>query len=656
MALHGEEAYERKLRPLYDALDARSYKQAVKLADVVLKKYKNDQLARALKGYALYHTGKHQEALQLMRDIVAEGPEAERVAYAAAAEKHPRDTDILAGLFKSYVREFNFVKQQQVAMKLSKLVASSPDNKCGWWIVCSLALQARAALLHQDQHGNPLAAGGGLAPDKLLQLAETMAARQAAAAVQHAPAQPQQAQPQVAVGLSYEALLLYLDILQGQGKAQQALEVVEGPLGGAVPLPADRLQLRAAALVRAGDLPAAAACYRQAVQAAPDDWLSWQLYLDCLLPGSSGGPSGSRFPVGVVGGLADIWDRRMQQQQQQQQPAGGGIGDDAAAALAAAKESMRQLSAEVAPSDSWRAQLDNGVLRAPHLWRCELLLRRQRLAGAADGHTDTVPASEEQQQELAAAVGEAFPMLAANFSCVSDLRAYLATLSGTAAEQLATAVHRQAAELNAQDAANSSAGVGGSTGNSSAAANGGGGGGVSGEVRRLQRLVNAHQIEQELGLPRFAAPDEAVAHARCLLDLYRRHMHLSAGLDEKERGYGEELVAGAVESLMAAAVLETAAAAPAQAAGPGAAPPPERALARMVQAVLVLEAAQQRRKVSAPLRLAATALYSLLGAPKLAAAQFAALDIKSILHDSMTGHWMLPLLPGGATAAAYLRW
>lgn len=39
--------------------------QAVKLADVVLKKYKNDQLARALKGYALYHTGKHQEALQV---------------------------------------------------------------------------------------------------------------------------------------------------------------------------------------------------------------------------------------------------------------------------------------------------------------------------------------------------------------------------------------------------------------------------------------------------------------------------------------------------------------------------------------------------------------------------------------------------------------
>lgn len=29
-----------------------------------------------------------------------------------------------------------------------------------------------------------------------------------------------------------------------------------------------------------------------------------------------------------------------------------------------------------------------------------------------------------------------------------------------------------------------------------------------------------------------------------------------------------------------------------------------------------------------------------------AAAQLAALDIKSILHDSMTGHWLLPLLSG----------
>ena len=33
------------------------------------------------------------------------------------------------------------------------------------------------------------------------------------------------------------------------------------------------------------------------------------------------------------------------------------------------------------------------------------------------------------------------------------------------------------------------------------------------------------------------------------------------------------------------------------------------------------------------------------------AAQCAALDIKSVQHDSMTGHWLLPLLVGGGPAA-----
>lgn len=77
----------------------------------------------------------------------------------------------------------------------------------------------------------------------------------------------------------------------------------------------------------------------------------------------------------------------------------------------------------------------------------------------------------------------------------------------------------------------------------------------------------------------------------------------AAGLDEKERGYGEELVTAAVEALMRGA------------AGAGV----QQRLAAMVQGVLALEAAQRRRKVSAPLRLAATALYSLLGASKLGA-------------------------------------
>lgn len=64
----------------------------------------------------------------------------------------------------------------------------------------------------------PAGQPSSLPADKLLALAEGMAARQAGAG--GAPG-------------SYEALLLYLDILHGQGKHAQALQV--GARGGALP-------------------------------------------------------------------------------------------------------------------------------------------------------------------------------------------------------------------------------------------------------------------------------------------------------------------------------------------------------------------------------------------------------------------------------------
>ena len=73
------------------------------------------------------------------------------------------------------------------------------------------------------------------------------------------------------------------------------------------------------------------------------------------------------------------------------------------------------------------------------------------------------------------------------------------------------------------------------------------------------------------------------------------------------------------------------------------------------QALLVIGAAQVRRRVSAPLRLAACALYGLAGAPKEAAASLAALDIKFILHDTLTGHWLLPLLLGAGAEPADVK-
>eukprot|EP00887_Chlorella_sp_A99_P001333 scaffold14.g1333.t1 len=673
------DAYNRRLQPVYDAIEVRNWKAALKVADAALKKHKGDQLLRALKAYAHIKGGKRAEGLQarhtvaccrsqagmgvVLAELVLEGPATDRVlstmtfgykaagcppatiteAYAAAAERRPKDPETLVGLFGCYVREGNFVKQQQVATKLAKLVppaAAAPmgarahgaggaeveggGDRYGWWVVCALALQARAAML-----GQPAAAGGGggLAAEKLLQLAQTMAAR------------------------------------QGQGSPRKALEVVESDVGAAVPLAADRLQLRAAAALRAGDAAAAATCYKEALLGNPDDWQSWQLYLDCLLPGTAapGGvamaaPSGSRFPAGVVGGLADLQDRmakhaqqQLQQLQQQGQERGSGPAMDAAAAaaaVAAAEETLVALQAAVLGNDTWREQAAAGSLRTPQLASLELLLRRLRLVAPA-GSADS-PQRQQLLQQLVSEVAHAYRQLGHTFSCTPDLRAYLAVLAASSehAAWLAAEV-RRAADEAATGADNSS---GGGSGGAADAVNGGssasaGNGNSSSSsrangVQLLQRLVNARLLESELGLPAFTSADEAEAHARQLLELYEQHLPLSETLDEKERGYGEELVAVAVAALLAAGRL----------GGPG------QLGRRMVQAVLVLEAAQVRRKVSAPFRLACTALYSLLGAPQAAARHFAGLDVKHILHDSMTGHWLLPGLLSGGADGELARW
>ena len=56
-----------------------------------------------------------------------------------------------------------------------------------------------------------------------------------------------------------------------------------------------------------------------------------------------------------------------------------------------------------------------------------------------------------------------------------------------------------------------------------------------------------------------------------------------------------------------------------------------------MQAVLVCEASQKRSTVFAASRFACTALYGLLGAAAPAAANFSALAIKHIQHDTITG-------------------
>lgn len=111
----------------------------------------------------------------------------------------------------------NVLEQQQVAMKISKAV---PGEMQTFWVVCSMLAQVTRA-----RSG---AAVSQMQPDMLLKLAGALAAKQL----------------QAAGALTYEALLVYMDVLQAQGDLQRCSEMLEGPSGAAVQMPHELARLK----------------------------------------------------------------------------------------------------------------------------------------------------------------------------------------------------------------------------------------------------------------------------------------------------------------------------------------------------------------------------------------------------------------------------
>ncbi|PHT38100.1 hypothetical protein CQW23_21673 [Capsicum baccatum] len=58
--------------------------------------------------------------------------------YEYACGKFPNNLDLMMGLFNCYVREYSFVKQQQIAIKMYKIVG---EERFLLWAVCSIQLQ-----------------------------------------------------------------------------------------------------------------------------------------------------------------------------------------------------------------------------------------------------------------------------------------------------------------------------------------------------------------------------------------------------------------------------------------------------------------------------------------------------------------------------------
>ncbi|XP_047259245.1 N-terminal acetyltransferase B complex auxiliary subunit NAA25-like [Capsicum annuum] len=154
---------ERRIRPIWDAIDSRQLKNALKHCTTLLSKYPNSPYALALKALVLERMGKAEEAFSvclsakellytndsvLIDDLTLstlqivfqrlDHLDIATSCYEYACGKFPNNLDLMMGLFNCYVREYSFVKQQQIAIKMYKIVG---EERFLLWAVCSIQLQ-----------------------------------------------------------------------------------------------------------------------------------------------------------------------------------------------------------------------------------------------------------------------------------------------------------------------------------------------------------------------------------------------------------------------------------------------------------------------------------------------------------------------------------
>ncbi|KAK9279563.1 hypothetical protein L1049_013242 [Liquidambar formosana] len=268
---------ERRVRPIWDAIDSRQFKTALKSSATLLSKFPNSPYALALKALILERMGKSEEALSvclrakellytndsiLMDDLTLstlqivfqrlDHLDLATSCYEHACGKFPNNLELMMGLFNCYVREYSFVKQQQTAIKMYKIVG---EERFLLWAVCSIQLQV-------------LCGNGG---EKLLLLAEGLLKKHIASHSLHEP----------------EALIVYISILEQQDKYGDAFEILSGKLGSLLMIEVDKLRIQGRLLARAGDYAAAASIFQKILELCPDDWECFLHYLSCLLEDDS---------------------------------------------------------------------------------------------------------------------------------------------------------------------------------------------------------------------------------------------------------------------------------------------------------------------------------------------------------------------------------
>ncbi|XP_064460817.1 N-alpha-acetyltransferase 25, NatB auxiliary subunit-like [Ornithodoros turicata] len=261
---------ERRLRPVYDYLDNGNYKKALQEADKLLKKQKDFACAKALKALALIRMARNDEGLVVLQGLLAEAPTDDHTlqamticyrdlekpelvveVYERATQKETQNEELLSHLFMAYVRVGDYKKQRKTAMALHKLKHNNPYY---FWAVMSIVMEASVE-------------AGEVERGTLLLLAERMVDKLIKEERMEAEAEVQ----------------LYIMILEMQGKFQEALNALDGPLGESLASYQDFLPQRKVALLkRLGRWPEVNLLCKAQLLRNPDQWCFLEEYLQSV--------------------------------------------------------------------------------------------------------------------------------------------------------------------------------------------------------------------------------------------------------------------------------------------------------------------------------------------------------------------------------------
>lgn len=577
-------------------------------------------------------------------------------AYIKAAELNPNNLEINTALFYMYAKKSNYVKQQQVSLKLSKLDPSKADALYSWWTVCSLVLQARSAV-QNTPHGTANAASA----TQFMKLAESMAIR----LIQKHGGVP-----------TYECLLLIFDIFCAQQKKQELLDIIQSKASKLKDLlEDDKKHVLAAAHALCGDVSLAGDMFKCMSIDSPDDWLTWSLYLDCMLPETIQAPSPHcsdgvntiplNFPVCIPGGLVQsIMQGKQQADVSDVETIPHAISiDNENSCSGTLSERIKEIDSALDTithacviDKEQDARQRNCKNRGALMISLEVAYRKQKLY---------LPGAD---QDAVAAVCHSLDTLLSMSSCVPDLRKYLQQFDGKKGAQEVVVQDILAACAAAQESYESAGAMVGS--NESLM--------KKERLRAVQRAVNCQLLLKEITPPisyyydqkKKSSPDGNASPSSHDLDtvlpliqLYEKVLPYRLELDPKDRTFGEDLIALLAHQLIETSMLEMN-----RGRGGGGGDGHNNAqnsmhdddgvrqeicvnaqgLCALLSALLAMEAAQVKSSVAAPLRLSCCAVYGLLGAPNKAAEQFSKLDIKGIMLDSLASHFLIPALIAGS--------